>query len=208
MLLGFMLAIRGLPVGVEDDLVQGEDLRERVVALYPPGILLNPEMIRVPLLHQGLLAMLRDNGVAMGGDADRRSVKRLAATLYPSGADKDFGVNVLHSYEERQAVPPTATWPAASNCTFITASPGSRGRPRIAWMNLWQSTTLLVVTLGCLRSRRYGTSTTYSGSTPSASTCPSWSHSLALTATRNCASVPSTTRHFIKARRRTLSEAC
>ncbi|KAK1865583.1 hypothetical protein I4F81_008112 [Pyropia yezoensis] len=100
--LGFVLAVRGLPVGSGDDLVEGEDLRLQVVDLYPPGGLLSPEMMRVPLLHQGLLALLRTNGVTLGGSSDLRNIKRLAATLYPSGADKDFAVSALNRFEERQ----------------------------------------------------------------------------------------------------------
>ncbi|KAK1865461.1 hypothetical protein I4F81_007992 [Pyropia yezoensis] len=100
--LGFVLAVRGLPVGSGDDLFEGEDLRLQVVDLFSPGVLLSPEMMRVPLLHQGLLALLRTNGVTLGGSSDMRSVKRLAATLYPSGVDKDFAVSALNRFEERQ----------------------------------------------------------------------------------------------------------
>lgn len=100
--LGFVMAVRGLPVGSGDDLVEGEDLRLQVVDLLPPGVLLSPEMMRVPLLHHGLLALLRTNGVTLGGSSDMRSVKRLAATLYPSGADKYFAVSALNRFEERQ----------------------------------------------------------------------------------------------------------
>ncbi|KAK1865852.1 hypothetical protein I4F81_008375 [Pyropia yezoensis] len=95
--LGFVMAVRGLPVGSGDDLVEGEDLRLQVVDLLPPGVLLSPEMMRVPLLHHGLLALLRTNGVTLGGSSDMRSVKRLAATLYPSGADKYFAQDVRYS---------------------------------------------------------------------------------------------------------------
>ncbi|KAK1862810.1 hypothetical protein I4F81_005377 [Pyropia yezoensis] len=93
--LGFVLAVRGLPVGSGDDLVEVEDLHLQVVDLLPPGALLSPEMMRVSLLHQGLLALLRTNGVSLGGNSDMRRIKRLAATLYPSGADKDFARAVL-----------------------------------------------------------------------------------------------------------------
>ncbi|KAK1862676.1 hypothetical protein I4F81_005244 [Pyropia yezoensis] len=100
--LGFVLAVRGLPVGSGEDLFEGDDLRLQVVDLFPPGVLLSPEMMRVPLLHQGLLALLRTNGVTLGGNSDMRSIKRLAATLYPSGADKDFAVSALNGFEQRQ----------------------------------------------------------------------------------------------------------
>lgn len=87
MQLGLVLAIRALAAGTGDDLLDGEELRLVVVDLYPPGVILSPEMLRVPLLHQGLLNFLRDRAVTLGGDSGMRSVKRLAATLYPAGPD-------------------------------------------------------------------------------------------------------------------------
>lgn len=103
MQLGLVLAIRALAAGTGDDLLDGEELRLVVADLYPPGVILSPEMLRVPLLHQGLLNFLRDRAVTLGGDSGMRSVKRLAATLYPAGPDKNFAVSVLNNLEERQA---------------------------------------------------------------------------------------------------------
>lgn len=100
---GFVLAILGLPVGTGDGLIEGEQLRVRVVDMFPPGMLLNPDMMRNPLLHQELLSWLADFGVTLGGDTNMRSLKRGAATLYPSGADRDVAVSILGHAEERQA---------------------------------------------------------------------------------------------------------
>lgn len=102
MQLGFVLAIRGLPAGTGGDLIKEEEFRLRVVDLYFPGVLLHPETIRAPLLHQGLLAYLRSHAIMLGGDESIRSVKLLAAALHPSGAHEDLAVSVLNSFEERQ----------------------------------------------------------------------------------------------------------
>lgn len=100
---GLVVAIRGLPVGTGDGLIKGKQLRVRVVDMFPPGMLLNPDMMRNPLLHQGLLSWLADFGVTLGGDTNMRSLKRGAATLYPSDADRDVAVSILGHAEERQA---------------------------------------------------------------------------------------------------------
>lgn len=88
------MAVRALSADAEEDQVTGEELRAQLSDLYPPTVLLGPDMMRQPLIHQQLLAWLVAHGVHLGGTDDMRSVKRLAATLYPAGGDKAAALQV------------------------------------------------------------------------------------------------------------------
>lgn len=92
---GLIMAVRALKADAEEDQVTGEELRAQLADLYPPTILLIPDMMRQPLIHQQLLAWLLTHEVHLGGTDDMRSVKRLAATLYPAGGDKAAAQQIL-----------------------------------------------------------------------------------------------------------------
>lgn len=93
-------------------------------------MLLSPEMLRNSLLHQGLLSWLTEHNVDLGGNDDMRSVKRVAATLCPSGDDKVAAVSILDGIEARFMrlcrfgdAPVTAGWPSGSE--RLAAQPSS-----------------------------------------------------------------------------------
>lgn len=92
---GLIMAVRALSADAEEDQVTGEELRAQLADLYPPTVLLGPDMMRQPLIHQQLLAWLHTREVYLGGTDDMRSVKRLAATLYPAGGDKVAAQQIL-----------------------------------------------------------------------------------------------------------------
>lgn len=114
---GLIMAVRALTADAEEDQVTGEELRAQLADLYPPTVLLGPDMMRQPFIHQQLLAWLRTHEVYLGGTEDMRSVKRLAATLYPAGGDKVAAQQILANIDNCNE----------SLCRYATA-PGAYGR--------------------------------------------------------------------------------
>eukprot|EP00170_Pyropia_yezoensis_P002019 contig_8609_g2023 len=98
---GLVMAIRSLMADAAEDQVSGELLRAQFADMYPPIVLLSPDMMTQPLIHQTLLAWLRTHDVHLGGTEDMRSVKRLAATLYPAGGDKLAAQQILTNIDLR-----------------------------------------------------------------------------------------------------------
>lgn len=98
---GLVMAIRSLMADAAEDQVSGELLRAQFADMYPPIVLLSPDMMTQPLIHQTLLAWLRTHDVHLGGTEDMRSVKRLAATLYPAGGDKRAAQRILNNIDLR-----------------------------------------------------------------------------------------------------------
>lgn len=98
---GLVMAIRSLMADATEDQVSGEIFRAQIADLYPSTALLSPGMMKQPLIHQTLLAWLRTHDVHLGGTEDMRSVRRLAATLYPAGGDKLAAQQILNNIDLR-----------------------------------------------------------------------------------------------------------
>lgn len=133
---GFVTAIRGLAVDTEEGKVECEALCMAVVDMYPPTMLLMPEMTRNPLLLRGLWTWLCAHGVAPGGDASMRSLVRVAATLYPAGREKDAAVSALECMDRRMERlclhgderPIVPGWPSGWERQAVTGSGGHTPR--------------------------------------------------------------------------------
>lgn len=107
---GLVVAVRtmettGMVAAEGAEAVDAEAVRKEIADLYPPVVLLCPEMVRQPILHQQLLLWLVAHGVPAGGDASMRSLTRLAATLYVEQQDKVVAQHIfadMHRRSEQQ----------------------------------------------------------------------------------------------------------